>query len=1412
MRTKIYLLMLALLSSTFIYSQTITKGEWFVDTDPGVGLCPAAQKFTMTTPSDSVLQNIAIPTTGFTAGYHYLYFRTFQSNGSAGRWGNTERLLFYINAIPTTPTYTTASPIAKGEWFVDTDPGVGLCPAAQKFTTTSADSITQNISIPTTGYTAGYHYLYARVKSSDNKWGATERVPFYVNTVPSTPTYTNASPLKRGEYFVDNDPGVGSATSFAISGTPDSATVTIPSAATGGLGNGLHYFYYRVKSTDNKWGNTESIGFYVCNTNVPNTVISYIGQPIVCTGGTKQFSVPLQSGFSYQWLYNGSSIANETYNTYNAPYNYPGNYSVVVTNPSGCSAISQSVNLTVDPSTAVAPTITTNTAQTTICGNSNVTFTTSFTNGGSTPSFVWKKNGIIINGQTNTSLTLNNLTTGDSISCVMSSSAFCATTSTVESNKIGMTILPAISASAGSDVSICVGASTTLAASGGTTYSWAPSNTLSDATIPNPIATPTNTTNYIVAVSNGTGCVVYDTVLVSIIPPPTATITPQGVTTFCSGGSVALLANTGTGFTYQWQKNGTNITANAAGYNANSSGSYTVIVTDANGCSNTSATQLVTVNPSVVPIVVLNASQTTICSGDFVTFNATPINGGTNPTYVWKKNNAVISGQTTASYTTSSIVNGDQFTVLMTSNANCASPTTATAPLVTITVSSAVPALVSITPNDTTLCAGQNLLMLANNIQGGGAAPTYQWYKNGVIIAGANTASYTTTTSANNDYYTVEMTSNSSCAIGSPAMSSAQFVAVQNNVTPTISIVNNTGTACAGAPIDLVANVTNAGSAPYILWRVNGFNFAGTTTPNFSVSNLHNNDLVTALLFSSEECISTSFVSSNALTASITTVNYGLAFSANNTTLTSVPFFAQFNNSSIGASNVTYRWFFGDGTSTVAQSPNHFYSSNGIYTVTLFARDTVSGCVDTLRKSNYINCSGGVGNYNCAQTASVSPSTTIQGCIGGSAKLTATTNATAPTYQWNINGVTIGGESQSTITTSINGYYSVTIFEGGGCPVTSPAVQVTFNSAPPSAPTISQSGSINACSGGSLTLTANGSFSNYQWSNGATTQSITVSTSGVYTVEGSNNAGCNVLSNPKIINASYLPAPDVCMVSVDTVSGFARNLIVWEKLAGLAIDSFIILKESSVYGVFNKIAAKGYNQLSEYLDVTSNPGIHPDRYRIIAKDTCGGYSLPGAIHRTMHLQISPGIGTERNLSWNNQEGQNVSTYEVWSRKIGTNATPWALVDSVSAAITTWTDPNPLGDTMRYRVDIVLQSPCNSTKSNLAQRIKASSNTTGNNKVLQNDFTTSINKVVERNWFTIYPNPAKDVLTVSFCSNCAESDKFNVLSTKLSITDMLGKEVLNETIKNQHSIVNIQQLSKGVYFVRIDNTVKKLVVE
>ena len=87
---------------------------------------------------------------------------------------------------------------------------------------------------------------------------------------------------------------------------------------------------------------------------------------------------------------------------------------------------------------------------------------------------------------------------------------------------------------------------------------------------------------------------------VVVNPLPVATITPAGTITFCNGKNVLLKANTGTNYTYQWKKAGVNITENGtqANYTASVSGIYSVLVTNAFGCSATSAAINVTVNSS----------------------------------------------------------------------------------------------------------------------------------------------------------------------------------------------------------------------------------------------------------------------------------------------------------------------------------------------------------------------------------------------------------------------------------------------------------------------------------------------------------------------------------------------------------------------------------------------------------------------------------------------------------------------------------------------------------------------------------------------------------------------------------------------------------------------------------------------
>ena len=111
---------------------------------------------------------------------------------------------------------------------------------------------------------------------------------------------------------------------------------------------------------------------------------------------------------------------------------------------------------------------------------------------------------------------------------------------------------------------------------------------------------------------------------VTLNPNPTVSIAAGGPTTFCAGGSVTLTSSSATG--NQWYVNGNLIGgATNQSYPATVSGSYTVRVTDGNGCmSGPSAATTVTVNPLPETPTITPGGPTTFCEGGSVTLTSCP--------------------------------------------------------------------------------------------------------------------------------------------------------------------------------------------------------------------------------------------------------------------------------------------------------------------------------------------------------------------------------------------------------------------------------------------------------------------------------------------------------------------------------------------------------------------------------------------------------------------------------------------------------------------------------------------------------------------------------------------------------------------------------------------------------------------
>lgn len=153
---------------------------------------------------------------------------------------------------------------------------------------------------------------------------------------------------------------------------------------------------------------------------------------------------------------------------------------------------------------------------------------------------------------------------------------------------------------------------------------------------------------------------------------------------------------------------------------------------------------------------------------------------------------------------------------------------------------------------------------------------------------------------------------------------------------------------------------------------------------------------------------------------------------------------------------------------------------------------------------------------------SVTPNGPTSFCTGGDVQLTS---SAATSYLWS------NAATTQSITVSTSGSYHVTITDANGCQATSSDITVDVSSAP--VPTVQASGSLAICAGSDVTLTSS-TADTYLWSNGATTQSITVSTAGTYYVTTTNADACDGVgqSANQVVTVNVQP---VAIVGTPTV-------------------------------------------------------------------------------------------------------------------------------------------------------------------------------------------------------------------------------------------------------------------------------------
>lgn len=615
----------------------------------------------------------------------------------------------------------------------------------------------------------------------------------------------------------------------------------------------------------------------------------------------------------------------------------------------------------------------------------------------------------------------------------------------VASDEVTVTLVPLPVANAGTEGAICVGNSLSLSGSGAVNYQWSPATGLNNATIANPVASPVTTTNYTLVVSTAQGCTSLPSAPITVVvnplpaaplinasgplafcqggnvtltapaassyvwsngattssisvsasgsftvqitdangcvspvsnainvnvspPPPTPVITVNGSSTVCAGQTVSLSSSAAQ--SYLWSGGG----VTSQNITVNTSGTYTVTITDINGCTATSLPTIATILAPLAPPLISASSPLNFCEGGSVTLTAplaaiynwsngaisqsitvsesgifsviiTDANGCVSPTSI----NTVVtehpipaapvinasgplsfcfgesvtlslpanqaytwsSGQTTQAIT---VAQAGTFSASITNNNGCVSPVSES---VTVTVLPQPQAPVISASGPTNFCQGNNITLTSNPATG------IVWN------TGATSAEITVSVSGT---FNARFTDNNGCT--SPLSNSVVTVVQQPAAPPQISVSNGTYQICTGDTVELTAS-----NALSYSWST------GATSQSIPVTESGTYTVTTTYVCAPNNTSVSATIIVRALPEPTIQVS---------DTIMCLPAQVQFTGgSSVGVQPFTYAWSFGDNRTSSSVSPMHEYLRAGNFDVTLTITDPI-GCSGTLSIKDYI--------------------------------------------------------------------------------------------------------------------------------------------------------------------------------------------------------------------------------------------------------------------------------------------------------------------------------------------------------------------------------------------------------------------------------------------------------------------------
>ena len=373
--------------------------------------------------------------------------------------------------------------------------------------------------------------------------------------------------------------------------------------------------------------------------------------------------------------------------------------------------------------------------------------------------------------------------------------------------------------------------------------------------------------------------------------------------------------------------------------------------------------------------------------------------------------------------------------------------------------------------------------------------------------------------------------------------------------------------------------------------------------------------------------------------------------------------------------------------------------------------------------------------------------TTFTYCQGAVATALTATASGANTLRWynQATGGTFSTTAPTPSTTSAGNFtYYVSQVNANGDESKRVAIDATVN-ALPSIPTINASGNTSFCTGGSVVLTSTATSGNV-WSTSATTEAITVTTSGSYTVTVTDNNSCSATSTATVVNVSSAPTPTINASATAACSGETVTL------TASTADSYLWSNNATTQAI-------QVTETGNFTVTTTN------------SDACDGVgaSAPTAVTFTATPTAAGSFTVNGNVVTFSNSSTGATSYS-WDFGDFTNSSASAPVHAFAA-------------NGSYTVELTaINGNCTDTQSFTVA------------------ITVSLEELAGVENINVYPNPATESFVVAF-------DNQNNQAVTIEMIDQMGRTIQSNTIEQsgvQVSEFNTMNVSNGMYSIRISS--------